>query len=495
MRWRLVAVFVGITIIVLAAHDIPLARHLQRVERDRLVTGLERDAFVLAGHAEEALESGTALSNPAVQTLLDDYRAESGARVVLTDRSGLAMAISDEEAAAGADYSSRPEIASALAGAPVSGERSSTTLGFSLLYVAVPVLNGDTVVGTVRLTYPSAEIGRRVDQRVRGLLVVALISVLTAAGAAVVLAGTVTRPIRRLQAATNRLAEGDLSVTAPADEGPPEVRSLAEAFNTMSGRIQRLVDGQRAFAGDASHQLRTPLTALRLRLEQAGEMVDTDPAGARSRIEAAGAETERLQHLVDGLLALARAEGRHDVRESVDVAAVARERAEIWRPLAEEQGVTMTVSTPTAALADAVPGAVEQIVDNYIDNALAVLTNGGTVDIEVSLSGASPGNAAVVELHVRDNGSGMTDDQLAHAFDRFWRAAGSSTSGSGLGLAIVAQLARASGATAAVVRRTDGPGVDAAVTFVAGGAVQDDGAARLLTTSRTSTERIPHETP
>jgi len=165
--------------------------------------------------------------------------------VVLTDRSGLAMAISDEEAAAGADYSSRPEIATALAGAPVSGERSSTTLGFSLLYVAVPVLNGDTVVGTVRLTYPSAEIGRRVDQRVRGLLVVALISVLTAAGAAVVLAGTVTRPIRRLQAATNRLAEGDLSVTAPADEGPPEVRSLAEAFNTMSGRIQRLVDGQR----------------------------------------------------------------------------------------------------------------------------------------------------------------------------------------------------------------------------------------------------------
>jgi len=106
-------------------------------------------------------------------------------------------------------------------------------------------------------------------------------------------------------------------------------------------------------------------------------MVDTDPAGARSRIEAAGAETERLQHLVDGLLALARAEGRNDVRETVDVAAVARERAEIWRPLAEEQGVTMTVSTPTTALAEAVPGAVEQIVDNYVDNALAVLTDGG----------------------------------------------------------------------------------------------------------------------
>ncbi len=470
MRWRLVAAFVGITIVVLAAHDIPLRRHLQQVERDRLVTGLERDSFVLAGRAEESLESGSGRGDTALQHVIDAYRASSGARVVITDRNGIAVAISDEETSAGTIYVTRPEIASGLGGSLVAGERDSTTLGFRLLYVAVPVLSGESVVGTVRLTYPAAEVGRRVSGRVGGLLVVAAISILTAAAAAMVLAGTLSRPLRRLRAATDRLAGGDLTVKAQNDEGPPEIRGLANAFNTMSARLGRMVEGQRAFAGDASHQLRTPLTALRLRLDQAAELVDTDPAGTRARIEAASAETERLQHLVDGLLVLARAEGREDATEAVDIAAVAHERVDVWQPLAEEQGVTLTVTTPARALGMAVPGAVEQIIDNYLDNALSATPRGGRVDVEIEhVSAAVPAarNAPAglfVVLHVRDTGPGMTDEQLAKAFDRFWRGAGSVSQGSGLGLAIVAQLANASGATARV---TSGPGggIDASVAF------------------------------
>lgn len=466
MRWRLVAVFVAITIVVLAAHDIPLAAHLRTVERDGLVTGLERDAFVIAGRAEETLESGTGRRDADLQQLIDTYRSTSGARVVVTDRTGIATAISDEEVATGTNYGTRPEIASALSGAPSTGERFSSTLGFRLLYVAVPVLSGDSVVGTVRLTYPAAEVGRRVAGRVRGLLVVALISVITAAGAAAVLAGTFTRPIRRLRSATDRLAVGELTATAPTDEGPPELRGLAHAFNSMSSRIQRLVDEQRAFAGDASHQLRTPLTALRLRLDQAAALVDTDPAGARMRLESASAETERLQHLVDGLLALARADGQTGVTEPIDLAVLTRERVEVWSSLADEQGVSLTAYAPDRAVAVAIPGAVEQVIDNFIDNALAVTPPGGRIDVSVEIepgpnSGSGGGH---VVLHVRDTGPGMTDEQLARAFDRFWRAGGSGASGSGLGLAIVAQLAHASGATATITRRPTG-GIDAAAAF------------------------------
>lgn len=466
MRWRLVAVFVGITIVVLAAHDIPLAQHLRQVERDRLVTGLERDAFVIAGRVGESLEQSDAVANPAVQQLIDSYRAANGGRVVITDRAGIAIEISDEEVDSGADYSTRPEIASALRGTPVTGERASTTLGFDLLYVAVPVLSGETVAGAVRITYPADEVGRRVARRVRGLLVVALISIITAAGAAVMLAGTLTRPIRRLRSATDRIASGDMAVRAPSDEGPPEIRGLADAFNAMSGRIQHLVDEQRAFAGDASHQLRTPLTALRLRLDQAAEMIDVDPVAARLRIEAAASETERLQHLVDGLLALARAEGRDDALELVDVAALARERVEVWQPLAEEQSVSLTVSAPDVATARAIPGAVEQIIDNFIDNALAVTPAGGAIAVEVThVRGAADRVVAPVVLHVTDTGPGMPDDQIGKAFDRFWRASGAGSGGSGLGLAIVDQLARASGAKAGLVNRREG-GIDASVAFV-----------------------------
>jgi signal transduction histidine kinase len=457
MRWRLVAVLVGLVAVVLLVHDVPLASHLRRVERDRIVTGLERDAFVIAGRAVETLGAGRAAGDPSLQQLVDAYRSDTDARVVVTDRAGTAMVISDEDAAAGADYSTRPEIAAAASGEIVSGRRESRTLGTELLFVSVPVLSGDEVVGVVRLTYPASAVDERVERRVRGLVVVAAISVLMALVAALVFATTVTRPLRRLRDATERLASGEEAVQAPDDDGPPEVRSLARAFNAMSSRLSALMDAQRAFAGDASHQLRTPLTALRLRLDQAAATVDDDPDATRLRIEAATAETERLQHLVDQLLMLARTEGRAVEQVVVDLARVARERVEMWQPLAAEQDVTVTCSTPDSAPVRAAPEAAEQVIDNYVDNALAVAPTGSTLEVVVRRDGGD------VVVEVLDRGPGMSDEQRAHAFDRFWRAPGSVSGGSGLGLAIVRRLVDASGGAVSLAPREGGGTVASAV--------------------------------
>jgi signal transduction histidine kinase len=457
MRWRLVAVLVGITVAVLLAHDLPLASHLRRVERDRIVTGLQRDAFVIAGRSEEALEDGDARANPALQALVDRYRTTSGARVIVTDRAGIAMVISDEEAAAGADYSTRPEIAAAGAGVPQWGRRESRTLGTELLYVAVPVLSGNDVKGVVRLTYPASEVDQRVETRVRGLLAVALISVVMALVAAWALANTVTRPLRRLRLATERLAAGEDGVQAPDDEGPPEVRSLARSFNTMSSRLSSLLRAQRSFAGDASHQLRTPLTALRVRLEQAADSVDAHPEEAKLRIEAAASETERLQHLVDQLLMLARTEGGAVERIVVDLAEAARERAEIWQSLAAEADVRVECSTVATAPVLAAPQAVEQVIDNFLDNALRAAPAGTALEVVVHRAGDG------MAVRVLDRGPGMTDEQRVHAFDRFWRAPDATSGGSGLGLAIVQRLVEASGGTVDLSARAGGGTIASAV--------------------------------
>ncbi len=460
MRWRLVAVLVGIVVLVLAAQNIPLAHHLRRVERDRLLTALERDAFTLAGRSTTALDGGTAGTDAAIARMISEYRGTSDARVVVTDEDGIAMASTDEESIAGEEYASRPEIAAALRGDPVSGERNSTTLSTDLVYVAVPVLAGDDVIGAVRITYPAAVIAERVDDRVRSLSVVAIITVGMAAVVALVLSGTITRPLRALRRTTDRLAAGDLSARADTS-GPRELRDLAVAFNHMSERTQRVVDEQRAFAGDASHQLRTPLTALRLRLEQATALIDQDPAGARARLEAASAETERLQHVIGGLLALAQADGRHDVAQPVDVVAVARERAEMWKPLAEEEGVGVRVAVfAPCRRALAVPGALEQILDNLVDNSLAAAPP--STSIEVRVRGAEQ----AVEVTVADRGPGMSNEQIARSFDRFWRAADADHPGTGLGLAVVRQLARASGGDVGLARR-DGGGLVATVRLPA----------------------------
>jgi signal transduction histidine kinase len=457
VRNRLLLVLVGVVALVLAVHDIPLAGHLERVERDRLVTSLERDAFVLAGRAEEALEDGIAGEVPALRALVARYSAAEDVRVVIVDAEATGVVASDERALK-EDFSNRPEIVSALtSGAPSTGERFSATLGEELFYVAVPVLSGDEAVGAVRISAPEQVVSDRAADRVRGLLFVALISLLIAVAVAWLFARTVTRPLKRLQAATDQLAAGDLRTRADDTDGPSEMRALAGSFNSMAGRLEQLVARQRAFAGTASHQLRTPLTALRLRLEQLARQVAHDP-DVEPTIDAALTETDRLHRMIEGLLALTRAEDAALGPERVDLGAVVRDRVEHWRPLADERGVAVVAETPASVSVLAVAGAAEQIVDNLLDNALEVSPDGSRLTVTVV-----PGSH-VVELHVVDEGPGLTADERERAFQRFWRGEDATPGGSGLGLAIVQQLVAAGDGTVELCEAESG-GIDAVARF------------------------------
>jgi signal transduction histidine kinase len=457
MRSRLLLVMVGVVALVLAVHDIPLANHLERVERDRIVTRYERDAFILAGRMEEGLEAGTAGEQPGLHALVARYASEEGVEVVVTDADAVGV-ISSDPTKVGEDLSNRTEITEALTlGAPQSGERYSDTLGEDLFYVAVPVLSGVDRAGAVRISVVEQVVADRVADQIRGLLIVAVLSLSIAVVVAWVLARSVTRPLRRLEATTDRLAAGHLDARADDTDGPSEVRALAGSFNSMASRLEQLVDRQRAFAGTASHQLRTPLTAIRLRLEQVAMEAEGRPelAGA---VESALEETDRLHRMIEGLLALSRAEDAAVGPVEVDLSAMVAERAEHWQPLAHERGVTIAADVPAGVLAVAVPGAVEQIVDNLVDNALEVSAAGSTLTLRVVAEAAS------VDLHVIDAGPGLTAEQRELAFERFWRAQGAPVGGSGLGLAIVRQLV-AAGDGAVELREAPRGGIDAVVRF------------------------------
>jgi signal transduction histidine kinase len=460
---RLIAAMIAVVLLALLVQDVPLAGYLRDVERERIVTALERDAFVLAGRSEESLHEAVPDADGSITALAQTYSASSGARVVIVDRDGIAIVTSDDDAAVvGDSYLSRPEIGQALAGDVADGTRFSTTLDQELLYVAVPVLSGDDIFGAVRLTYPNQVVTDAVNAKLAVLGIVGLTTVLLAAAIGFVLARSVTRPVRLLTAATDRFSDGDRSARADETAGPPELRSLSRSFNGMAGRIDTLLEQQRGFAADASHQLRTPLTALRLRLERARELAPTDAAAAVDRLEAADAELDRLETLIEGLLVLSRAEGSGVAAENVDLAAMAIARVEQWNALAAESGQRVDYDGPVHAPVRAIPTAVEQIVDNLIDNALSVSPADAAVTVRVTPS------AGRVELHVLDHGPGLTAEQRARAFERFWRGRDAQERrGSGLGLAIVEQLARAGGATASLEERTGG-GLDAVVRFAPG---------------------------
>lgn len=456
MRLRLLLVLLGVVAVVLAVHDIPLARHLERVERDRLVTKLERDAFVIAGRTEEALEGGTAPDEPIIAALVERYSAEENVRVAIVDADATGVVGSDEDVLQ-EDFSNRPEFTSALRGEPTTGERYSSTLGEDLFYVAVPVLSGEDVVGAVRISAPERVVSDRAASRVRGLLIVALISLAIAVVVAWVFARSVIGPLARLRTTTDELAAGDLDARADETTGPPEVRALASSFNSMANRLELLVERQRTFAGTTSHQLRTPLTALRLRLERLAAEVEPDPQLSET-VQESLSETDRLRRMIEGLLALSRADDAAAAVVASDLAAVLRDRAEYWKPLADERRVAIDLDVPSEVMVTTVAGGLEQIIDNLVDNALEVSPGGST--LRLAAIRVSRG----VELHVADEGPGLSEDDRTMAFERFWRGDEAAPGGSGLGLAIVHQLAVA-GDGRAELRESASGGVDAVVTL------------------------------
>ncbi len=433
MTRRLLLTYLTITAFVLLILGIPLGINFANTEREQLAADIERDATVLATLVEDQLETGT---GPEPLPVVVDYQDRTNGRVVVVDADGLAVADSTDPEGAPRDFSTRPEIDTALSGERSSGTRFSETLDQRIIYVAVPVASSGTVHGAVRITHDTAELDKRIRKNwlTLGLIGIVVLGAVTVVG--FILARSVTRPVRALAVASGALAAGDLAARAEIDRGPPEVRALARQFNEMAERLEKLVGSQRAFVADASHQLRTPLTALRLRLEN---LESTAPAGASADLEAGTREVARLGRLVEGLLAIARAEGMRPERRPVDAATVARERVEAWAPLAEERGLHLTLDAEHDAPALAVEGALDQVLDNLLDNAMEATPDGGTITVTVDTDEDG------VTIHVIDDGPGMSDDERSRAFDRFWRGAEGDAAGSGLGLAIVHQLVSASG--------------------------------------------------
>jgi signal transduction histidine kinase len=338
--------------------------------------------------------------------------------------------------------------------------------------VAMPVVGQGTVVGTVILARPTKSLNHEILALWVILGSVAVVAMIAAALLAFGLARWVSRPLKGLDAAARRLADGDLAIRAKVGSGPPELRRLGTTFNTMAGRLEALVHGNRAVIADVSHQLRTPLAALRLRLDLlAADTSHSDPETAH---ELAGAldELARLSRLVDGLLTVARAENVVPVPTAVDVAEVASERVVAWHPVADDRSIVLIATAAGAGsglgsalgvgrsagapvLAWIGEGHLEQILDNLIANALEALSPGNMVRLTTSAT------AAGVQITVADNGPGMSAEDRERAFLRFTT---SSPNGTGLGLAIVHRLATSNGGTAGLAE-TPGGGLTVTLDF------------------------------
>jgi signal transduction histidine kinase len=381
-------------------------------------------------------------------TLRLERQATLAARVVSSDSAGAADPVELPAAPSDVTYGFYSAAGTLLAGnGPEQGDQPvldaaggsiTDTEGNGKLVVAVPVSANESVVGIVRAEQSMSGVESRVWGRWAAMAGLAVLVLAIASVVAILVSRRLTRPIEDVREAARRLGDGDFSVTVPTS-GLTDVDEVAEALTATARRLGDLVDRERAFSANASHQLRTPLTGLRLTIET--ELADPrdDPTGVlRESLD----ELDRLEATIDQLLTLARDSGGH--REPVDLSALLDGLDRRWHgPLAGSgRPLRLAVHSPlprpeVSALA------ISQVLDVLVDNA----SRHGTGEVSIEAHAVTAG----VAVSVSDEGSGIVEPE------RVFERRQTTGNGYGIGLALARSLAEAEGCRLVLERPSPHP--------------------------------------
>jgi signal transduction histidine kinase len=449
MLRRLLVITVPLLAALVAALGIPLASAV--VQRETQVTYLDRlgDARRFASLAESALQSDRLLPLDLEIHRYDQLfdipvaLVSADKRVLLTSRQGF-------------NPTNDPGVVAVL-NAALNGIQPDTDYAAwpwqtGPMVVVEPVgRDSEAVAAVVSISQTGAL--RAAILREWGLMALAgLAPMLAVVAAAWPMSRWVLRPISRLDEATAAVAAGNLDVRADEVGGPPELRRLARSFNTMVDVVGKALNRQKAFVADASHQLRNPLASLRLAVDNLAPHVEGEHAAEAHQI--AVEEAEEMGRVLDTLLAATRLDSARKT-ELVEIDQLLVTHKPAWQALAAQSGVELEIDVPAGLTMQEPPGGLGSVLDELVSNAIR-LANA----TEVRITG-KPG-----ELHVVDNGDGLTGQEREQALQRFWRATKhQNIAGTGLGLAICAELIESAGGT--LTLHDAGPGLDVKVALSA----------------------------
>lgn len=419
---------------------------LQRAIVERAKRELSLRGMMLAQAAHEFQEHRIRLTDSSfrawVRTSAKDF---GGSMIVIDLRSGDQVS-SDEQIIAHAPFADT-ELAEVRAGRLRSKIRWEEQFHETRLVVTAPVLDGGVqkaiLQGIVRLSISMVPVRAEVRSTWINLIGAGTVILAITILVSLRLARWISIPLRTLTLATESVAAGDLDQTVPS-VGPEEMRRLAQTFNRMAERVKHLLDRQRAFTANAAHELRSPLTGIRLRLEVLQKYAHEEPHLVRSYLPQMEQEIAYLQRLVEHLLMLAGLdEGQSLPQTPIDLAPLLYEVAEAAGPLARAARLTIHVEVPSHLPYVATNAeAMWMVVRNLLDNAIRNTPAGGVVTLQAH------GDERAVVLTVADTGQGIAAEHLPRIFDRFYRAESGKTRsgrGAGLGLTLVKSLVEAFG--------------------------------------------------
>lgn len=419
LRRQVLVAIVGVAALAVVLFAIPLAVAVQRLYREEKITQLERDATRIA-----------AIVPDSVATDRNPPRLPSGLVGNLT------VGVYDLD---GNRLSGRGPSGSEVARRADDGRIHEAVEGGQLA-VSAPVPADQSLIAVIRVSTPYQKVSTRTEQTWGLMTVLAVLIVILAAVFARSQARRLAGPLERLTDDAEALGGGDFSIRAQRT-GVRETDAASLALEATAKRLGDVLERERAFSADVSHQLRTPLTGMLLGLESA---LTRPGADLRAAVRTALERGEHLQDIIEDLLRLAR--DRHPERERIDIAGLLKEVADAWDAALEADGRSLVVTTaePLPA-AQAAPGAVRQILDVLIHNS----QRHGSGKITVSAMDVGGG----IAIDVGDEGSGVAGHE-EEIFER--RRSSGKGNGHGIGLALARSLAEAEGGRL-VVRRPKPP--------------------------------------
>ncbi|SDB94554.1 sensor histidine kinase [Microbacterium enclense] len=440
MRLRVLLPLLVFGLIAVVAVLIPVAQSIADSRTQQLA--LQRTAALdqVVQRARTALVQGDA---DGLQSYLERFHAVYAESVLVLDESADAVASAGDLVR---DAEVDELVTAASRALPQLSLPRVVPWGPSTALVAVPVIAaGDLSTGVVVLRVDLRGAQTDVARAWALIVVIGLLLLSALMGASLLWTRWILRPVRALDAAVAAVtAHRDPAPLRPT--GPPELRRLSRAFVTMAAEVENSLEQQRGFVADASHQLRTPLAAIRLRIDglpREGEAADD--------LAAVDDDLDRLEYTVERMLTLANAEHRASAQsQGRDVARdegalrectlTARELVSRHLDRLTAAGLRLVIDAGTAVTIPCGRADLDEMIDVLLDNAAKYAGAGASV--QVSLTQDADG----IRLIVEDSGTRLADDDLARMGTRFWRAGRDATqTGSGLGLAIVAQLMRAAG--------------------------------------------------
>ncbi len=444
LQGRLLLTYVVLMLLGLGGLILWTGLRLQTAVVEQTEHDLELEALIIANALREPLEDWREdrdHEGRSLPTLVRSYAESLDVRVTIIDPAYQVLLSSDEAVPVHVE-DNHPEIAAARAGWEQHDIRWDEWRQEERLFVAAPIMEVEEgereLKGVVQLSMPMTPLYVEMRRTWMNLVMAGGVVLMVTVLVSLLLAHQVAGPIRNLTAVTEAMAAGDLDQQViPA--GPDEIERLGRAFNRMAERVREMLARQQAFVANAAHELRSPLTSLRLRIEMLQRHGQANPDLARHYLQQMETEIEHLRRLVDHLLTLSRLdEGQAPPQTPLDLAPILYDLADEMAPLIQTAGLHLQVDVPPHLPAVATDAeSMRMVMRNLLDNAIKYTPSGGRVTLRAQ---AEDG---MVCIAVSDTGPGIPADHLPHIFERFYRVDKTRSrrqSGAGLGLSLVRSI-------------------------------------------------------